>query len=346
MNDNNRSDHLFLRACRCEPVDRPPIWLMRQAGRYMAAYREIRSRVSFLELCKTPDLAAEVTLQPIERFSFDAAILFSDILVPAEAMGADLSFGAGHGPVIANPVRAAADVDRLRMPEPEEAVPFVFDAVRRICSALAGRVPLIGFAGAPFTLASYLVEGGSSRDLALLKGMAFQAPEVYHALAEKISAFTSGYLRAQIRAGVRAVQLFDTWAGALTPDDYERFALPHTASIVEALSGEGVPVILYVKGCATLLEKMKASGADVISVDWRIGIDEARRRLGPEVAVQGNLDPCALLASPREIERRASEIIQLAGGRGHIFNLGHGILPGIPEENVEVLVEAVKRYRY
>ena len=342
MTNSTMKDHLFLRAARGEPVERPPIWLMRQAGRYMPAYREIRSRVSFLELCKTPDLAAEVTLQPIDKFGFDAAILFSDILIPAEAMGMETTFEGGQGPVMPNPVRTAADVERLRVPDPEEAVPFVLEAVRRICAALDGRVPLLGFAGAPFTTASYMVEGGGSRDLGQLKGMIFRDPGVFHALAEKVSAFTAACLRAQIRAGAAAVQLFDTWAGALTPEDYERFALPHTTSIVEAIAPEGVPVILYVNGSATLLEKMKASGASVISLDWRLPIDEARRRLGPEVTVQGNLDPCLLLGPPELFQARAREIVRRAGGRGHLFNLGHGILPHTPEDHVAALVETVK----
>lgn len=345
MNDapSDRSNR-FLRACLREPVDCTPIWIMRQAGRYLPEYRAIRQKVPFLTLCKTPDLAAEVTIQPVDRLGVDAAILFSDILIPVEAMGAHLTLDDG-GPVIGNPVRTRADVDRLIVPDPEEKLAFVPEAIRRIRRALGGRVPLIGFAGGPFTLASYLVEGGSTRSYATIKAMLFGDPAAAHALLDKIARTVTVYLNAQIRAGAQAVQIFDSWAGVLSPRDFEEFDLPYVARIIEGLERpRGVPVIYFGTETPGLLERMKKSGADVIGLDWRVDIGEARQRLGTDVAVQGNLDPSALFQPPEGIAERAAEILARAGeAPGHVFNLGHGILPGTIPERAASLVEAVHR---
>lgn len=334
----------FLNACRRRETDRTPVWIMRQAGRYLKEYREVRGRVSFIELCKTPELAAEVTLQPLDILGVDAAILFSDILLILEAMGAPLEFGDG-GPVIGGPVRDAAAVERMRVPDPVEAMPFVFETIRLLRRELAGRVPLIGFAGAPFTLASYLVEGGTSRDFHVLKKMMFAEPGVLHALLEKITLATIEYLKAQAEAGAEALQLFDTWAGILSPGDYRGFALAYTQRITGALRGSGVPLILFVMGGAGLLDEMKEAGVDVVGLDWRVDIGAARERLGPGLAVQGNLDPCALYQPPEKIRDSVRRVIEKAGDApGHIFNLGHGILPDTPVEHAVAMVEAVREF--
>jgi uroporphyrinogen decarboxylase len=334
------TEPLFLRACRGESTERPPLWIMRQAGRYLPEYRAVREKVSFLELCKTPDLACEVTLQPIRRFGFDASIVFSDILIPVEAMGCVVEFPDDGGPQIAAPVRTETDVTRLRVPDPVATMPFVMDAIRKIRAGLPANVPLIGFAGAPITLASYMIEGGASKNFTKLKGMLLGAPKIAHALLEKLAQTVSAFLRAQIEAGAQAVQLFDTWAGMLSPDDYETFALPYTSQIVAAVKGRA-PVIVYVGGGGTLLERIAKSGCDVMGLDWRVEIGEARARLG-EIPVQGNLDPVALFG-PREIvQQKARAIVERGGRRGHIFNLGHGILPETPIENVEALIAAIR----
>ena len=332
----------FLRACRRQPVDRTPVWFMRQAGRYMAEYRAIRARHSLLEICRQPELAAEVTLQPIERLGVDAAIIFADILLPLVPMGIELSFAAGEGPVIHNPVRSADDVRRLRLPEPEDDLAATLAAIRLVSGRLARRVPLIGFAGGPFTLASYLIEGGSSRSYLRTKQVMYGDPASWDALMEKLGAMTAAYLRAQLAAGAEAVQLFDSWAGALSPRDYRERVLPHTRRIVEELQPLGAPVILFGTGTAGLLELLAESEADVIGLDWRIDLAAGWARVGQQRAIQGNLDPALLFAPRDELARQVRAILEQAGGRpGHIFNLGHGILPETPPENVRYLVELV-----
>jgi uroporphyrinogen decarboxylase len=314
---------------------------MRQAGRYLPEYRAMRARLGFLDLCRDPDAATEVTLLPVERFAVDAAILFADILLVLLPMGVDLEFARGEGPVIGRPVRSAGDVARLAEPDPVEAIPFVFETVRRVRAALADRVPLIGFAGAPFTVASYLIEGGASRDYLETKRFMLGDPDAWHALLGRLARITARYLNGQIAAGAQAVQLFDSWVGALSPDDYRAFVLPHTRAVIQALT-PGVPVIHFGTGTAGLLELVRAAGGDVIGLDWRVDLGDAWARLGPDVGVQGNLDPAVLLAPPAEIRRRVRAILDRAAGRpGHVFNLGHGVLPHTPVDHVRALVDAV-----
>ncbi len=333
----------FLKACRRQPVDCTPVWFMRQAGRYMSEYQKVRAKYSILDVCKTPELAAEVTLQPIERFPLDAAIIFADILLPLEAMGIQLEFAEGEGPVIRNPVRDRADVERLRMVDGDE-LEYVAEAIRHARRALNGRVPLIGFAGAPFTLASYAVEGGGSRNYVLTKQLMYREPEAWHRLMDKLARVVTGYLRRQVRAGAQAVQLFDSWVGCLSPGDYAEYVLPHVQLIFDGLKREGVPMIHFGTGTAALLRLMREAGGDVIGVDWRVHLDEAWAMVGYDVAVQGNLDPVALFAPLHEIERRVEDILRRADGRpGHIFNLGHGILPNTPIESVEATIEMVHK---
>jgi uroporphyrinogen decarboxylase len=338
---------LFLRACRREPVERTPIWMMRQAGRYLPQYRAVRAKVSFLELCKSPELIAEVTLQPIDEFGFDAAILFSDILVPLEAMGMELDFTPA--PVLPQPVRDRAAVDRLIVPDPNDDLRFVMDGVRAIRKALAGRVPLIGFAGAPFTLVTYAVEGGGSKSYEHLKALMYQDPAAAHALLDKLATCCATYLAAQLEAGAQAVQLFDSWAGILAPSDFREFALRYAKRTIEELRESsawracGAPIIYFVNGCAPYLDHYKTSGADVLGIDWRIDLGEARARLGPEVAVQGNMDPTWLFRPKAELRAKVGEILAAAGhAPGHIFNLGHGVLPSTDPEHVRTMVDAVK----
>jgi len=317
---------------------------MRQAGRYLKEYREIRQKVSFLELCKDTDLAAEVSLQPYRILGVDAVIFFSDILIPVEAMGVGVSL-TDKGPEIANPTRTNGDVEALRIPDPALEVPFVGSIVRKLRQGLRNEVPLIGFAGAPWTLASYMVEGGSSKSFAEIKGLAYREPRVLHALLDKLARTVSSYLLFQIESGAQVIQLFDTWAGELSRTDYEEFALPYTRSIFEAI-GNRVPRILYLNGCAAILESMANSGADVISIDWRISMAEARGRVGDRVALQGNLDPCTLLGPKELIAARAKEILKEAGPLAHILNLGHGILPQTPVGNARAFIEAAKSHRH
>lgn len=334
----------FLKACRREPVDRTPVWFMRQAGRYMAEYQRIRAKHSILDVCKIPDLAAEVTLQPIERFDLDAAIIFADILLPLEPMGLQLTFKEEQGPVILNPVRHQDDVTRLRRVE-RDAFRFSSDAVSLTKNALDGRVPLIGFAGAPFTLASYAIEGGSSRNYLNAKRMMFGRPDQWHALLQKLSDVVITYLENQIRAGVDVVQIFDSWVGCLSPADYVEYVLPHVKSVIERLKPHGIPIIYFGTGTSTLLPLMRSAGSDVLGLDWHVELDEAWARVGFDVAVQGNLDPVVLFAPLPEIERRIKDILDKAGNRaGHIFNLGHGILPQTPVEHVESAIEFVRKY--
>ncbi|NLC71385.1 MAG: uroporphyrinogen decarboxylase [Desulfuromonadaceae bacterium] len=331
----------FLAACRCLPVTSTPIWIMRQAGRYLPEYRAVRSRATFLELCKNPELAANVTLQPVKVLGVDAAILFSDILVPVEAMGVKLDFTPG--PVLERPVRSRQAIDALTIPDIEEKLPFVLETIRILRRELTG-TPLIGFCGAPFTLACYLVEGQGSRNFAACKKMMFSEPKLFHVLMEKLTTMSIRYLNAQIQAGVEAVQIFDSWGGILAPADYREFVIPHIRRLIRGLDRGGVPVILFVKGCGGLLDLIRDSGADVIGLDWMVSLAWARYLLGPKIAVQGNLDPAVLLAPKSRIEAAVRRILEENGGRpGHIFNLGHGILPSTPVDNVRFLVETVHR---
>jgi uroporphyrinogen decarboxylase len=332
----------FLRACRREPVDVTPVWFMRQAGRYMAEYRALRKDHTLLELCKAPELATEVTLQPVRALGVDAAILFADILLPLEPMGAPFEFAAGEGPVVHEPVRTKADVERLRPFEPEEGLGYVLQAIRLIRRELEGQTPLIGFAGAPFTLASYLVEGGKSQNYATTKRMMYGEPAVWRLLMEKLSEVVRRYLRAQIEAGAQAVQLFDSWVGQLSPTDYVEFVQPHVRHILKDVEQAGVPVIHFGTGTASLLEAQRDAGGTVIGVDWRTPLDGAWQRLGAGVAVQGNLDPLLLFAPRELLEKRVDLVLEHAGGRrGHVFNLGHGILPETPVDSVKHVVDYV-----
>jgi uroporphyrinogen decarboxylase len=307
-------------------------------------YRDIRQKVSFLDLCKNVDLAAEVSLQPLRIVGVDAVIFFSDILIPVEAMGVSVEL-TDKGPEIARPIRSRSDVEKLRNPDPADQMPFVGAILRRLRSDLRGQVPLIGFSGAPWTLSSYMIEGGGSKNFAEIKRLAFSEPATLHALLDKLASTIIAYLRFQIESGAQVVQLFDTWAGELTRHDHETFALPVTRRIFSEI-GNSVPRILYINGCSTILESMATSGADVLSVDWRIPIREARARVGDRVALQGNLDPCALLGSASNLTATAERILNEAGATGHIFNLGHGILPMTPVDNAKALVEFVKSYRH
>lgn len=331
----------FLKACRREPVDATPVWFMRQAGRYMAEYMALRQKHSLLELCRTPDLATEVTLQPVRRIEVDAAILFSDLLLPLEPMGLPFDFIKGEGPAIETPIRSSADIDRLRIFEPRESLAHVLEAITQIQQELNGRVPLIGFAGAPFTLASYAIEGGHSNNFAHTKALMYGQPDAWHRLCEKFASIVGDYLNAQIDAGVDAVQVFDSWVGALNSADYREFVLPHTKRIFEAI-GTRVPTIHFGTGTATLLEDLRDAGGDVIGVDWRMPLDTAWERIGARHAVQGNLDPTLLLGPTRRLLDAADDILTRVNGRpGHIFNLGHGILPTTPVEHVQMLARHV-----
>jgi uroporphyrinogen decarboxylase len=332
---------VFMRACRREAVPYTPIWLMRQAGRYMQEYRAVRARTSFLELCKTPSLAAEVTVTAAERLGVDAAIIFADILLVIEPMGLQLDFSKGEGPVIHNPVRSVADVNALREIEDVGALGFVFDAIKETRKALRGDLPLIGFAGAPFTLASYVVEGGASKNYVHTKSLMYNDSGAWHAMLSLISRGLVKYLNAQIAAGAQAVQLFDSWVGALGPDDYRQYVLPHTRDVIAGIT-PGIPVIHFGTGATGLLELMREAGGDVIGLDWRVRLDEGWQRVRHDRSVMGNLDPVALFAGRDQLRAQARSILDQAGGRpGHIFNLGHGILPETPVENVIALVEAV-----
>jgi uroporphyrinogen decarboxylase len=341
------ANDLLLRALLRQPTPRTPVWMMRQAGRYLPEYRATRSQAgSFLKLCTTPDLACEVTLQPLARFRLDAAILFSDILTIPYAMKLGLEFEAGEGPRIERPVRSAADVDRLGVPDPERDLRFVMDAVRLVRRELDGRVPLLGFAGSPWTVATYVVEGGSSKTFAQIKRMLYGAPRDLHRLLEVLARATLAYLNAQIAAGAQAVMIFDTWGGALTPADYDEFSLRYMAQIVAGLTkereGRRVPSILFTKGGGAWLDRMAATGCDALGVDWTTDLAAARRLSGERVALQGNLDPSVLYASPSEIRSQVARVLASHGvGSGHVFNLGHGIHPDVPPEHAHAMIEAV-----
>jgi len=337
-------DDRFLRACRREPVDRTPLWIMRQAGRYLPEYRELRSRTDFLTVCRTPELAVEVTLQPLRRFPLDAAILFSDILVPLEALGVQMAFTPG--PVIAEPVRSRAQVDALALRPAAEVVPYVGEAVRLLRRELDGRTPLIGFCGAPFTLAAYLVEGRGKEGFAAVKVLRWREPATLARLLEKLTAAMIDYLTLQIESGAQAVQLFDSWAGILGPDDYTRFALPYVRAIIDGIRPLGVPVIYFVNAAPHLIQAAATSGANVLGLCWRTPIDHAAALVGADIALQGNLDPHALFGNADAVRTAATDVLDRAGGRpGHIMNLGHGILPDTPIASVETLVRAVHEHR-
>lgn len=332
----------FLDACWGKPVDRTPVWLMRQAGRYLPEYMAVRSKCTFLELCKTPELAAEVSIQPVDILGVDAAIMFSDILTPVEPMGMKLDFVPG--PVFESPIRSMADVEKLRIPQMEQDVPYVLETIKILRRELSGKVPLIGFGGAPFTLACYMVEGKGSKDFAQIKRMMYAAPDVYAALMEKITTMSMEYLNAQIAAGAQCIQIFDTWGGILSPADYERYVLPYTARLINGLNRSETPVIHFVKGSGAMLDTVKKAGGDVMGLDWHVNLGAARDLIGPQMAVQGNLDPTVLYATREIIEREVKRVLDENAGRsGHVFNLGHGILPTVPPENARFMVECVHR---
>ncbi|MCB1725711.1 MAG: uroporphyrinogen decarboxylase [Gammaproteobacteria bacterium] len=337
----------FLRALLRQPVDMTPVWMMRQAGRYLPEYRATREKAgSFMDLCKNPELACEVTLQPLERFPLDAAILFSDILTIPDAMGLGLYFSEGEGPRFERPVRDRAAIEALGVPDPEQELRYVMDAVRTIRRELSGRVPLIGFSGSPWTLATYMVEGASTKSFARSKGMMFDEPALMHTLLGKLADSVTAYLNAQVAAGAQALMIFDTWGGTLTPRDYAAFSLAYMQRIVAGLTreadGRRVPVILFTKGGGQWLEWMADTGCDALGLDWTTDIGEARNRVGHRVALQGNLDPCTLYASPDAIRRAVADVLERYGkGSGHVFNLGHGIHPAIPPEHAGAMIDAV-----
>ena len=336
----NRKE-LFVRACRGEAVARLPVWMMRQAGRYLPEYREIRAKHAFLEVCKTPDLALEVSMQPFRRLGVDAVIVFSDILIPAEAMGLKLELGDA-GPNLPEPVRSEADVSKLRIFDPERETGFLMEAIRRIVREVGPTVPVLGFAAAPWTLACYMVEGRTKEGFATVKNFLYGDPGAFETLLFKIAQATVGYLKAQIAAGAAAVQLFDTWCGELSLADYETYALPAVREIITRIDSE-VPVIYYTKASHHLLPAIARTGADVLSVDWRVNLREAREILGPGIALQGNVDPAVLFGPPEKIRQATLEAAGSLGGVGHILNLGHGILPGTPVENAQLFIETGQR---
>jgi uroporphyrinogen decarboxylase len=359
----------FLKACRGEQVPYTPIWIMRQAGRYLEEYRAVRGKADFLTMCKTPELTTEVTLQPIDILNVDAAILFCDILIPCEAMGQGLDFHEGKGPILFPVIRDEETVSKLSVPDPEDTMKFVLDAIRMLRKELADRVPLIGFAGAPLTTATYMIEGGTSKNFLNTKRMIFEAPDLYRAFMDKVTATITEYLKAQISAGAQAVQIFDTWGGIFSPADFSEYALKYVQRIIRDLKSameyalkyvqriirdlksamssgtiEQVPVIYFVGETAGLLEEIKTSGADVHGVDWRINLDDAISRLGNGAIVQGNLDPLSMFLPKNKIEERVQDVLKRAeSAKGHIFNLGHGVVPQTPRDNVVALVEMVHR---
>ena len=333
----------FLKACKGEKTDYTPIWIMRQAGRYLPDYHKVRSKTSFLGLCKTPEMAAEVTIQPVDIIGVDAAILFSDILVPLEKMGAPLEFRENQGPVFPSPIRDRAAVDKLGIPDPEDDLGYVMDTIRLLRKELVDKVPLIGFSGAPFTLATYLIEGSGSKNYFNTKKMMYTDPDLYAALLDKITDCTTSYLKGQITAGVQALQIFDSWAGVLAPCDYEEFALPYVKRIISALKQvTDIPIIYFANNGATLIDLTRTSGADVLGFDWRIQLDDAARKVGREISVQGNMDPIALLLPEEKLAARIRRVLEQGrGARGHIFNLAHGIVPETPPEQAKLAVDLV-----
>jgi uroporphyrinogen decarboxylase len=339
----NTQEHIFIKACLREPVERTPVWIMRQAGRYLPEYRKIRKKADFLTLCKTPELAAEVTIQPVDIIDVDAAILFSDILVVPEAMGMDLELIESKGPVFHNPIRSAEQVESLSIPEVHEKLSYVLDAICITKKELNGRVPLIGFSGAPWTLATYMVEGKSSKNFQHIKSFIYQNPKLAHKLLEKIAIVVTAYLEAKIDSGCDAVQIFDTWAGLLSPWDFREFSLKYINYIVERVKRKNVPVIVFAKGAAHSYDEIAVSGCNVVGIDWVSDIGKVRDLIGDRVALQGNMDPAVLLAPLSKIEEEVKNILACYGeGTGHIFNLGHGILPETPVENARFFVHKVK----
>ena len=346
VNQPETTNNTFLQACRREEVDQTPVWLMRQAGRYLPEYRAIREKTDFLTLCKTPDLAAEVTIQPVEILGVDAAIIFSDILVVAEAMGMNLVVDEGKGgPRFPSPIRSKGDIEKLGVRDVCSSLGYVYDALRLARKRLNSKVPLIGFAGAPWTIASYMVEGRNPRDFRHIKGMMYSSPRDAHALLERLSNVVTSFLNAQIEAGAQAVQIFDTWGGVLGQEEFDEFSLGYIRKIISALRTNGAPVIVFCKNCGHSLEKIANTGASVVGLDWTTDIGKTREMIGSYVALQGNLDPVMLFSTPERIETGVKSILKKFGkGNGHIFNLGHGILPETPVENVKALVNAVKRF--
>jgi uroporphyrinogen decarboxylase len=337
-------ESLFVRACKGQPTERTPVWFMRQAGRYMAEYRAVRKQHSLIEICKKPELAAEVTITAAEILGVDAAIIFADLLLPLEVMGLPFHFAAGEGPKIEQPVRTRADIDRLRTDRAAD-LGYVSDAIRLVCKHFGDRLPMIGFCGAPFTLASYMIEGGGSRNYIHTKKMMYSDPEAWNALMGKLVAVTSEYSAEQVRAGADVIQVFDSWVGCLSVEDYRRYVLQHVTDLVHRLQKTGAPIIYFGTDSATLLSSMQESGAEVLGLDWRIPLDDGWRLLQNKGAVQGNLDPVLLFADWKELQSRAKDILKRAGGRaGHIFNLGHGILPETPVDNVKKLCKFVQEH--
>ncbi len=340
------ANDLLLRAAKRQDVERTPVWFMRQAGRYLPEYRAIRAKVDFLTLCKTPDLAAEVTVQPVDLVGVDAAIIFSDILVVPEAMGMELIVEEGKGgPRFPSPIRSKADIDRLTVQNAASSLTYVYDALRVARMRLDNRVPLIGFAGAPWTIASYMVEGRNPRDFRHIKGLMYTNPQDAHALLEKLAVVVTAYLSAQVEAGAQTLQIFDTWGGVLGQEEFEEFSLRYIRQIVSSVKRGNAPIIVFCKNCGHSLEKIADTGADVVGIDWTTDIGKAREMVGSYVTLQGNLDPTMLFSSPERIESGVKSVLKKFGkGNGHIFNLGHGILPETPVENVKAFVAAVKKY--
>jgi uroporphyrinogen decarboxylase len=335
----------FLDACRRRPTDVRPVWFMRQAGRYLPQYREIRSRHGILEICKRPDLAATATLQPVEILDVDAAIIFADLLLPVEPMGLKLRYATGEGPVISNPVASGSDIDTLSTANTDE-LGYVGEAIQMVVRALGGKVPVIGFVGAPFTMASYMIEGGASRNFIRTKRIMYGEETLWRRLMGKIVDVLAPFASLQVSAGARAIQVFDSWAGALGPDDYVRFAAPYSRALIERIRATGVPVIHFGTGASGFFRELHAAGGDVMGVDWRINIDQAWMDISYRSAIQGNLDPVALFAPLPELKMRVTELLKRTGSRpGHIFNLGHGILPETPVENVKAVVQMVREFR-
>ena len=334
---------LFLRACKREQTERTPIWMMRQAGRYLPEYRAVRANSDFLTMCKTPELASEVTIQPIDLIGVDAAIIFSDILVIPEAMGMELQMHEGKGPVFPKPIRSESDANELKVIDPSVDLKYVLDAVSLTKKELDGRVPLIGFSGAPWTLLTYMVEGKGSKNFSVVKKLIYNNPQLAHKLLSKISDAVAEYLNAKIEAGVNAVQIFDTWGGILTPDDFNEFSLQYIQQIISKLKRNDEPVIVFAKGVHYNVEALASSGADVVGLDWTMNLGDVRKKIGDKVALQGNLDPTKLYSSEDGIKKEASKVLESFGkGSGHIFNLGHGILPDVPPANAKLLVDFVK----
>lgn len=334
---------LLIRACRAEPIPRTPVWIMRQAGRYLPEYQKVRSKADFLTMCRTPELAAEVTLQPVDILDVDAAIIFSDILVVPEAMGMDLSFYDGRGPVFEKPLRVEEDIDKMPSVDVYEKLTYVLAAINLVRKELAGRVPIIGFAGAPWTLAAYMVEGQGSKHFTQIKSLMYTAPHLLKTLLEKLSVVVTDFLIGQIKAGADVVQIFDSWAGMLTPEDYRIFSLPYIHKVVRRVKQQGTPVMVFAREAGHATEALADIGADVLSLSWREDLALIKKRVNGKVALQGNLDPCVLLAPIDRMKAKVVNVLEKAGrGSGHIFNLGHGILPQTPVDHAKAMVQFVK----